>query len=57
MNWGGVRSQSGELWRGRDVAVVYAVPVLVVSIVAATQPPSLLRDIVATSSTDLTGQG
>jgi hypothetical protein len=37
--------------------VVYAVLVLVVSIVAATQPPSLLRDIVATSSTDLTGQG
>jgi hypothetical protein len=57
MNWGGVRSQSGELWRGRDVAVVYAVLVVVVSIVAATQPPSLLRDIVATSSTDLTGQG
>jgi hypothetical protein len=53
MNWGGARSQFGELWRGRDVAVVYAVLVVVVSVVAATQPPSLLRDIVQTSSTDL----
>ena len=53
MNWGGVRSQFGELWRGRDVAVVYAVLVLVVSVVAATQSPPLLRDIVHTSSTNL----
>ena len=53
MNWGVARSQFGQLWRGRDFAVLYAVLVVVVSVVAATQPPSLLRDIVATSSTDL----
>jgi hypothetical protein len=51
MKRGRVRSQLGDLWRGRDVAVVYAVLVVVVSVVAATQPPSLLRDIVHTSST------
>jgi hypothetical protein len=33
--------------------VVYAVLVVVVSVVAATQPPSLLRDTVQTSSTNL----
>jgi hypothetical protein len=48
-----VRSQRGELWRGRDVAVVYAVLVVVVSVVAATQAPSLLRDLVQSSSTNL----
>ena len=53
MKRGRVRSQLGELWRGRDVAVVYAVLVVVVSVVAATQPPSLLRDIVHASSTNL----
>ena len=53
MNWGGVRSQFGELWRGRDVAAVYAILVVAVSTVAATQSPSLLRDIVHTSSTNL----
>jgi hypothetical protein len=42
-----------ELLRGRDVAVVYAVVVVVVSIVVAFQPPALLRDIVQTSSTNL----
>jgi Rhomboid-like protein len=51
MKRGRVRSQLGDLWRGRDVAVVYAVLVVVVSVVAATQPPSLLRDLVQTSST------
>jgi len=53
MNWGGVRSQFGELCRGRDVAAVYAILVVAVSTVAATQSPSLLRDIVHTSSTNL----
>ena len=54
MNRRRVRSQMlGELWQGRDVAMVYAVLVVVVSVVAATQPPSLLRDIVQTSSTNL----
>jgi hypothetical protein len=46
-------NQLGELWRGRDVAVVYAVLVVAISIVAATQPPSVLRSIVQTSSTNL----
>jgi hypothetical protein len=53
MNRGRVRSQLGELWRGRDVAVVYAVLVVVVSVVAATQAPSLLRGLVQSSSTNL----
>jgi len=48
-----VRSQFGELCRGRDVAAVYAILVVAVSTVAATQSPSLLRDIVHTSSTNL----
>lgn len=48
-----VRSQLRGLWRGRDVAVVYAVLVVVVSIVAAIQPPALLRDITLASSTNL----
>jgi len=48
-----VRSQLGELWEGRDVAVVYAVLVVVISVVVATQPPLLLRDVVQTSSTNL----
>lgn len=48
-----MRSQLRELWRGRDVAVVYAVLVLVISIVVAVQPPALLRDIVQSSSTNL----
>jgi hypothetical protein len=42
-----------ELLRGRDVAVVYAIVVVVISIVVAFQPPALLRDIVQTSSTNL----
>jgi hypothetical protein len=41
------------LWRGRDVAVVYAILVVVISILVAAQPPALLRDIVQTSSTNL----
>lgn len=48
------RHQVRELWRGRDVAVVYAVLVVVISIVAAVKPPGVLRDIVAGSSTNLT---
>lgn len=48
-----MRSQFGELCRGRDVAAVYAILVVAVSTVAATQSPSLLRDIVHTSSTNL----
>ena len=48
-----MRSQLGELWEGRDVAVVYAVLVVVISVVVATQPPLLLRDVVQTSSTNL----
>ena len=48
-----MRSQLRELWRGRDVAVVYAVLVLVISMVVAVQPPALLRDIVQSSSTNL----
>ena len=42
-----------ELWRGRDVAVVYVILVVVISILVAVQPPALLRDIVQTSSTNL----
>jgi hypothetical protein len=42
-----------ELWRGRDVAVVYAVLVVAISILVAVQPPAVLRDIVQTSSTNL----
>src|ERR1035437_4799614 len=53
MSRGRVRSQLGELWEGRDVAVVYAVLVVVISVVVATQPPLLLRDVVQTSSTNL----
>ena len=53
MNRASVRIQPHELWRGRDVAVVYAVLVVVVSIVVAIQPPALLRGIVETSSTNL----
>lgn len=49
--WAG--NQLRELWPGRDVAVVYAVLVVVISIVVAVQPPALLRSIVETSSTNL----
>ena len=48
-----VRHQARQLWRGRDVAGVYAVLVIVISIIAAAQPPAQLRDIVSGSSTDL----
>jgi hypothetical protein len=48
-----VPDQLRELWRGRDVAVAYAVLVVVISIVAAVQPPAMLRDVVQTSSTNL----
>jgi hypothetical protein len=47
-----VRSKLPELLRGRDVAVVYAVLVGMMTIVVATQPPAHLRDIVQTSSTN-----
>ena len=53
MSRGRVRSQLGELWEGRDVAVVYAVLVVVISVVVATQPPLLLRGLVQSSSTNL----
>jgi tetrahydromethanopterin S-methyltransferase subunit G len=53
MNRAWVRHQLREQWRGRDVAVVYAVLVVVISVVAAVKPPGQLRDIVATSSTNL----
>jgi hypothetical protein len=49
-----VRHRLGEQWRGRDVAVVYAVIVVVISIVTAVQPPGQLRAIVTYSSTNLT---
>jgi hypothetical protein len=49
-----VRHLLREQWRDRDVAVVYAVIVVVISIVAAIRPPGQLRSIVAYSSTDLT---
>jgi len=48
-----VRRQLREQWRGRDVALVYGLVVVVVSIVAAVRPPGQLRDIVAGSSTNL----
>jgi len=48
-----VRHKVREQWRGRDVAVVYAVLVIVIGIIAAAQPPAQLRDIVSGSSTDL----
>ena len=53
VNHAWARNQLRELWRGRDVAVVYAVLVVVISIVVAVQPPALLRDVVQTSSTNL----
>jgi tetrahydromethanopterin S-methyltransferase subunit G len=53
MNRAWVRHQLRELWRGRDVAVLYAVLVVVISVVAAVKPPGQLRDIVASSSTNL----
>ena len=53
MNRTWVPDQLRELWRGRDVAVAYAVLVVVISIVAAVQPPAMLRDVVQTSSTNL----
>jgi hypothetical protein len=46
-------SRLRELLRGRDIAVVYAILVVVISILVAVQPPALLRDIVQTSSTNL----
>lgn len=45
--------QVRELWRGRDVALVYAAVVVVIGIVVAVQPPALLRHIVGSSSTNL----
>jgi hypothetical protein len=48
-----LRKQLRELWPGRDIAIVYTLLVLVVSIVVAVQPPAMLRDIVQTSSTNL----
>lgn len=42
-----------ELCRGRDVAIVYAVAVLVIGIVIAVQGPRELREIVEDSSTNL----
>ena len=53
MNPTRLRKQLRELWRGCDIAVVYAILVVVVSIVVAVQPPALLRDLVQTSSTNL----
>jgi len=48
-----VRHLLREQLRGRDVAVVYALLVVVISIIAAVHPPGLLRDIVSGSSTSL----
>src|SRR5664279_6258455 len=54
MIWGGYAQPVWAAVAGaRRCVGLYAVLVVVVSVVAATQPPSLLRDIVATSSTDL----
>ena len=53
MNRGWVGNQLREQWRDRDVAVVYALIVVVVSILAAAQPHRQLLSIVTSSSTNL----
>ena len=53
MNRTWMRHQLRELWRGRDVALVYAAVVAVIGIVVAVQPPALLSHIVSSSSTNL----
>lgn len=53
MNRTWMRHQVRELWRGRDVALVYGAVVVVIGIVVAVQPPALLRHIVSSSSTNL----
>src|SRR5664279_2206229 len=54
MIWGGYAQPVWAAVAGaRRCVGLYAVLVVVVSVVAATQPPSLLRDIVHTSSTNL----
>lgn len=53
MNRSSVGHRIRELWRGRDVAVVYALLVVAVSLIVAVKPPGQLRDIVASSSTNL----
>lgn len=53
MNRALVRHQLRDLCRSSDVAVVYGVVVVVISIVVAVQSPGLLRRIVDGSSTNL----
>lgn len=53
MNGASVGHRVRELWSGRDVAVVYALLVVAVSLIVAVKPPGQLRDIVASSSTNL----